>query len=383
MTCPFHDPFKVAREEAGVLAAEFQGKPVPMILRYRDVRLAAKDWKTYSSDAPFRVPIPSEESVRSVRQLPIETDPPAHTAYRNLVEPFFRRPEEADYKARVEALISGLLASAMARPEVEIVHDFALPLQSRALTYLLNVDEAEAEEWIGWGTHVFRVGDGEAKGSALEAYLARRFKEAEEQPGDDLFSTLLRAEVEGRPLSREEMMGFANLVFAGGRDTVINTVAVVFAVLAERPEVLAALRSDPALVTTAGEEFFRVATPLTHIGRVCPHGANVGGREVAPDERVSLCWASANFDETVFDAPTEFRPGRRPNPHIAFGSGVHTCLGAAHARLIVRTLLRLLAERVERIELIDAEIKTEEESAYTRENGYECLRVVLHAREGP
>lgn len=382
MSCPFHDPFKEARTGDGVLDATFQDKPVPMLLRYRDVRLAAKDWQTYSSDAPFRVPIPSEEAVRSVRQLPIETDPPVHTAYRKVVEPFFRRPEETDYQARVEALIGKLLQSAVEREEVEIVHDFALPLQSRALTYLLNVDEAEAEEWIGWGTHVFRVGDGEAKGSALEAYLARRFKDAEEQPGDDFFSTLLRAEVNDRPLSRDERMGYANLVFAGGRDTVINTVAVVFAVLAEHPEVLAALRNDPALVTTAGEEFFRVATPLTHIGRVCPHGANVGGREVSPDERVSLCWASANFDETVFAAPTEFRPDRRPNPHIAFGSGVHTCLGAAHARLIVRTLLRLLAERVERIELIDAEIKTEQESAYIRENGYECLRVVLHAREG-
>ena len=383
MSCPFHDPFKEARTGDGVLDATFQDKPVPMLLRYRDVRLAAKDWQTYSSDAPFRVPIPSEEAVRSVRQLPIETDPPAHTAYRKVVEPFFRRPDDAAYKARIEALIGKLLESAAEREAVEILHEFALPLQSRALTYMLNVDEAEAEEWIGWGTHVFRVGDGEAKGSALEAYLVRRFKEAEEQPGDDLFSALLRAEVDGRPLNRDEMMGYANLVFAGGRDTVINTVAVVFAVIAGRPEVLAALRNDPSLVTTAGEEFFRVATPLTHIGRVCPHGANVGGREVSPDERVSLCWASANFDETVFDAPTEFRPDRRPNPHIAFGSGVHTCLGAAHARLIVRTLLRLLAERVERIELIEAEIKTEEESAYTRENGYETLRVNLQARGRP
>ncbi|MCC5841700.1 MAG: cytochrome P450 [Opitutales bacterium] len=380
MSCPFHDAFKEAREDAGVLPAEFQGKPVPMILRYRDVRLAAKDWKTFSSDAPFRVPIPSEEAVRSVRQLPIETDPPRHTAYRSLVEPFFRRPDEADYQARVEALLAELLTTSLERGEVEIVHELALPLQSRALTYLLGVDEAEAEEWIGWGTHVFRVGDGEAKGSALETYLARRFDEAEARPDEDFFSALTRAEVEGRRLTREEMMGFANLVFAGGRDTIINTVAAIFAVLAERPDVLVALRANPALVTTAGEEFFRVASPLTHIGRVCPQGATVGGVAVQPDERVSLCWASANFDESIFAEPEAFRADRRPNPHIAFGSGVHTCLGAAHARLIVRALLRLLAERVERIEVAEAEVKTERESAYTRANGYEMLRVRLHSR---
>ena len=84
------DPFREPRKDVGHLECEFQGESVPMILRHEDVRRAAKDWKTFSSDAPFRVPIPSEEDVRSMRQLPIETDPPDHTAYREIVEPFFR-----------------------------------------------------------------------------------------------------------------------------------------------------------------------------------------------------------------------------------------------------------------------------------------------------
>ena len=91
MPCPFHDPFKKPRQEDGVLVNEIQGETIPMVLRHADVRRAARDWQTYSSDAPMRVPIPSEEEVRSVRQLPIETDPPAHGAYRALVEPFFNR----------------------------------------------------------------------------------------------------------------------------------------------------------------------------------------------------------------------------------------------------------------------------------------------------
>ena len=88
------DPFKTPRTETGRLDCDFQGETVPMILRHEDVRRAARDWKTYSSDAPFRVPIPSEEDVRTIRQLPIETDPPDHTEYRELVEPFFRRARE-------------------------------------------------------------------------------------------------------------------------------------------------------------------------------------------------------------------------------------------------------------------------------------------------
>ena len=134
-----------------------------MILRHEDVREAAKDWKTFSSDAPFRVPIPSEEEVRTMRQLPIETNPPEHTDYRAIVEPFFQRAKDPEVIAQVEALIDGMLTEALGRDSIEIVNEFALPMQSRALTYLLNVPESEAETWIGWGIHVFKVTGGEFK----------------------------------------------------------------------------------------------------------------------------------------------------------------------------------------------------------------------------
>ena len=101
---PASDPFIEARRKDGVLPCNFQGEPVPMILRHEEVRKAARDWKTYSSDAPFRVPIPSEEDVRTMRQLPVETDPPDHTDYRRIVEPFFQRAKDPQMMAQVEAL---------------------------------------------------------------------------------------------------------------------------------------------------------------------------------------------------------------------------------------------------------------------------------------
>ena len=102
-----------------------------MILRHADVRAAAKDWKTFSSDAPFRVPIPSEEGVRSMRQLPIETDPPIHKQYRAIVEPFFQRAKKPDVIAKVETLIAGLLDDALAKDSIEVVSELSLPIQSR------------------------------------------------------------------------------------------------------------------------------------------------------------------------------------------------------------------------------------------------------------
>lgn len=377
---PEIDPFREPRNESGVLQGNFNGEKIAMILRHGDVRQAAKDWRTYSSDAPFRVPVPSEEDVRTMRQLPIETNPPEHTEYRALVEPFFRRAKTPDTIARVEALVSELLSVAMERDSIEVVGEFALPLQSRALTYLLNVPEDEADTWVGWGIHVFRVSGGVKKGTAFEDYLQARFDRAAANPGDDFFSALTEAEYRGRRLTREEMMGFANLVFAGGRDTVIHTVSSIFAYLARNPAALEFLREDPSRITHASEEFFRVFMPLTHIGRVCPVATEVHGVAVAPGERVSLCWASANRDETVFQEPEKIRLDRKPNPHLSFGFGTHLCLGAAHARLLVRTLLQKCCERVGTITELSSEDRVEKEEGYQRILGFESLEVSVSAR---
>jgi cytochrome P450 len=369
-----HDPFREARRNDGVLRCPFHGEAITMILRHGDVREAARDWQTYSSDAPFRVPIPSEEAVRTMRQLPIETDPPDHTDYRAIVEPFFQRAKQPEMIARVDALVDGMLAAALERDRVEVVGEFALPLQSRALTYLLNVPEAEADIWTGWGIHVFKVTGGEFKtGNVLEDYLQDRFDRAEAAPGEDFFSALVQATYRGRRLTREECMGFGNLTFAGGRDTIIHTVSSILAHFGRRPEDLEFLRADPKRVTLASEEFFRVFMPLTQIGRVCPAGAEVHGVPVPPEARIGLCWASANHDETVFDAPEEIRLDRKPNPHVSFGFGEHLCLGAPHARLLVRTLLQKLTERVGRIEILDAVEHEEREEAYTRRVGFVSL----------
>ena len=372
------DPFRRARESEGVLRCPFQGEQIPMLLRHEEVRRAAKDWKTFSSDAPFRVPIPSEEHLRSIRQLPIEVDPPDHDDYRAIVEPLFLRAKQPAFVARIDRIVERLLDEALAADTLEIVESFALPLQSRARTVLLDVPDAEADVWIGWGVHVFHGDDGEKKARQLEAYLNARFDLAEAAPGDDFFSILGRASFRGRPLSRAEMLGFANLAFAGGRDTIIHSVACAIGHLAATPADFAFLRADPARVVHAAEEFFRVFMPLTHIGRVCPVATDVHGISVEPGGRVSLGWASANLDGAVFDDPLAIRLDRRPNPHVSFGFGPHLCLGAAHSRTLMKSLLIALCQRVERIDLISKRDRVEHTAGYDRTLGYDALTVRMH-----
>lgn len=125
----------------------------------------------------------------------------------------------------------------------------------------------------------------------------------------------------------------------------------------------------------ASEEFVRVVSPLTHIGRTCAKEREVQSHAITKGRRISLCWASANYDETVFEALEELRIDRKPNPHVGYDSGPHNCLGALHARLIVRTLLRQLRQFVDKIGIIEAVYNVEREEDYERKVGLERLVV--------
>lgn len=373
---PNEDPFRQAREEHGIMKCPFQGEEITMLLKHEDVRAAAADWKQFSSDAAFRVPIPSEENVRSMRQLPIEVDPPLHAEYRSITDPFFLRAKKPDVIAAVKKQIVDIVAELAKLESFDAVAELALPLQSRALTHLLNMPESEADVWIKWGIHVFHPAAGEFKsGDALEDYLHEQFDRAEANPGEDFFSALVQAEFQGRKLTRKECMGFGNLTFAGGRDTIIHSITSIIAWFAEHPEGLKSLRQNPKGIVLASEEFFRVFMPLTQIGRVCPEGATVHGTEVKPDQRIGLCWASANFDESVFADPQKVKLDRRPNPHVSFGFRHHLCQGAAHARLVIRSLLETLCEQNVSIEVQEMERHVEHAEKFTRAIGFEKLLV--------
>lgn len=368
------DPFSAARAADGVLVARFGEETIPMLLRHREVRRAAGDWATFSSDAPMRVPIPSEEQVRSVRQLPIEADPPLHSAVRALLKPIFLRPLRDDYQAELDALVVAAIAAAVAQGTLDIVRDFALPLQSRALALLLGMPQQAADEWIGWGIHVFHDGgDSAANGNRLDAWIRSALRDAEGRCGDDFFGVLCRAEIDGRRLTDDEMAGIANLTFAGGRDTVIHSIARIVAHFAAHRGALDAIGCDARAIAFATEEFVRVVSPLTHIGRVCTRPMQLGGHAVAPGSRVSLCWAAANRDAQVFAEPDQIRLDRSPNPHLGFGSGPHTCLGATQARAILRSLIRHLGSCTRRITIVEERRQFEVQPAYRRWVGYDAL----------
>jgi len=373
------DPFEKARLEKGWESINDQDDPVSMILRHKDVRRCAHNYKTFQSGAtPGRIVVPSEVNIRDTRQIPFEVDPPLHGEYRALVEGWFKRPLEQGYQEQLQHLIRTSIEEALSKDDLDLISEFSLPLQSRALTFLLNIPFTEAETWISWGTHVFRSEESaldKDKANILYDYIDQAIDQAAAQPGEDLYSMLLSCEFQGRKLTKEEIKGVMILTFAGGRDTVINALNNSIAYFADNPASLIRLNQEPEIVHQTVEELIRYFSPLTHMGRVVTEDTQVCNHALSSDSRISLCWASANRDPAVFENPNEIQLDRKINPHVGFGFSHHKCLGATHARQILRILYKTLAELVKEIKIIGAEENIEHWGDFRRKVGFNELRV--------
>jgi len=373
------DPFEKVRTATGYGQMNDQDDPATLLLRHKDVRKSAHNYKTFSSAAvPGRIVVPSEVNIRDTRQIPFEVDPPLHGKYRALVEPWFRRPLEEPYQEKLAAQVTAIVDEVLTKDSVEVVNELALLLQSRALTLLLNAPYSEAETWISWGTHVFRS-EGEAldgdKASILYDYIDEQIERAIAHPGEDMYSMLLAIEFEGRKLTKEEVKGVMVLTFAGGRDTVINAVTNAVAYFSEHPQSLERLRKEPEIASKAVEEMIRYFSPLTQMGRVAVEDTQVCEHAIKANSRISLCWASANRDASVFENPNEIVMDRKLNPHVGFGFSHHNCLGASHARQILKILLQTLAAKVGSIEILDYQENIEDLGEFQRKVGYDRINV--------
>lgn len=373
----FPDPFEEARKTQGFGKVADQDDDVMMLLRHKDVRKTAHNAKTFQSGAtPGRIVVPSEVKIRETRQIPFEVDPPLHGEYRAIVEAWFKRPLQAEYQEKLKAQIEKAVDEVLNKGNIEIISDFALPLQSRALTLLLNTPFEESDIWISWGTHVFRS-EGESldadKANVLYDYIDAEIDKAIENPGEDLYAVLLNSDFQGRKLNKEEVKGVLILTFAGGRDTVINAVTNSLSYFAENPKALLMLKQNPEMIGKAVEELVRYFAPLTHMGRVVTEDTVVCEHAAKEDTRVSLCWASANRDENVFENPNEVMLDRKINPHVGFGFSHHNCLGATHARQILKTLITVLTEKVTIMEVVDFEENIEDWGEFKRKVGFHKL----------
>jgi len=317
-----------------------------LFLGYDDVKAVLRDYRAFTSATPFRVPIPSEEMLRPTAQLPIESDPPEHTEYRGLMDRHFSRSAIAARQGDTQLIADALVDAATAEGHCELVAEFALPLFLRALAMTLGLPQSHVPRWLTWGIQALasETTPGRPGNVDMNAYIDEVVDSAMTDPGDDFFGHLARSKFQGRGLTRDELRGFGNLAFAGGRQTTVYALTTAIHYLVEHPGDADQLRARPEDVGRAIEEFLRWATPIVHLGRTVTEEAEIGGVRLGPGELVSLCYASANRDPSVFEDPDEVHLTRKPNRHVAFGHGPHTCVGAPLARMVLSVgLTRFLA----------------------------------------
>jgi cytochrome P450 len=273
--------------------------------------------------------------VRAYRQLPLEADPPLHSALRAFLVPFFSKGSLAPFQQGIEADARELVAPLKAG-ELEMVRGVGLPLVVRTIARLLD-RPGDIEEWASWGPSVWGDHDGRRDGAALLAFLERAADEGAAGTGGRLFNLLASTPITGVVLTRDQQIGVGSLLLAGGRDTVMNLISGIAWMVAAHPTHVAALHGDLVMRTAFIEETLRLTTPLGLMER----GVSGGDPEQSP--HVGLDFASANHDAAVFACPAELRLDRpATSPHIAFGIGPHACVGAPLARIEAHAVLNEL-----------------------------------------
>jgi cytochrome P450 len=229
---------------------------------------------------------------------------------------------------------------------IDIYDHLAAPLPTLVIAELLGIPREDQALFISWSNI---IGHGGRAPATMIDYFLQVMKERRESPQDDLLSALVAAEVDGRHLIQQELLGFCVLLLAAGIQPARNLIASTFLCLAERPHILEQLHKEPHLIPGAIEEVLRYSSPFQYVSRVATVDTMLGDQQIQAGQRVIVHFASANRDDAQFPDPDRFDIRRSPNQHLTFGHGIHFCIGAPLARLETKIMLSLLQERFQDI----------------------------------
>ncbi|WP_436778335.1 cytochrome P450 [Yinghuangia sp. YIM S09857] len=300
-----------------------------VLSRHEDVWAASADWATYSSVT---------EEAGYHKPMMVDLDPPAHTLIRRVISAAFTPRRVALLEAAILAKVRELIGNFADRGECDLMGEFAALLPSDVVGELLGVPEERRAELRGHTEELMRMTiprDGKAVAEDVYEVFEGLLRQRREQPADDLMSRLIAAEVDGRTLSRDELLGFCFLLLVGGNDTTTNLIGNGMRLLDQHHDARAQLIGEPGLIPAAIEEMLRLEPPTLTSGRQTTRDVELHGTVIPAGSRVQLLWGSANRDEREYPDPERFDL-RRGARHMAFGHGPHFCLGAPLARLEAR-----------------------------------------------
>jgi cytochrome P450/nitrite reductase/ring-hydroxylating ferredoxin subunit len=372
-----YDWFELLRREAPLFwQEETEGRGFWAYTRYDDCLAMAKDWQTYSSElGGTSLQDLTPEEVQARKSM-IDTDPPEHTRLRAIVNKGFTPRVVNTYEERIRGLARGILEQAFEHEEFDWVEQVASEIPMWVFSEIMGLPLDDRRYLIELSDKILGNTDPEVVGEEFVEERAlhdpelrklpfsspfsldliefgRQLGEARRaEPRDDITTKLVEAEVDGSRLSEHEFGLFFILLTTAGNETTRHTITLGLMDLLTHPDELARLTADPSLCGTAADEILRRAHPVHHFRRTATRDVTAHGRRIKAGDKVTMWFASGNYDETRFPDPYRLDVGRTPNRHLTFGlGGPHFCLGAHLAKLEVKVWLEEMLPYFDRIEL--------------------------------
>ncbi len=281
--------------------------------------------------------------------IPLQIDPPQHVKYRRILDPLFAPKKMALLENEVVTLVKELMDGFAARGSCDFHEEFAVPLPCTVFLRMMGLSFDDLEFFLGLKDNIIRPPGvtmeeqapyRQEAGQAVYAYFETELAKRRKAPTDDMLAQIIAGEVDGVRLTDDEVLDICYLFIIAGLDTVTDSLDCFFAYLAQEPEQRALIAGDESVIPSAVEELLRWESPVPAVPRVATEDVEFGGCPVRKGEQVMLLLGSANTDDANHPGVDEVDLRRNPNPHLAFGGGVHRCLGSHLARLELRVALR-------------------------------------------
>jgi cytochrome P450 len=322
-----------------------------VVTAYEDVLRVAQDWATFSSAQGLTVPV----APIAVRNIPVEVDPPLHRVYKRLINAYFTPAAVAPWEPAARALVNRLVDDFIESGRCEFMEAFARALP--ALSFFESAIGAPRDE-IDKVAYMASKSSAPNDPEAAEAWLGLSnwisdfLETRRKQPRrGDVVDGVLEAEIEGRPITHEEVVGTIQLLILGGLETTAGALGMMMVRLCNDPTIPDLLRRRPDLLSEAVEELLRLDAPFIAIARTATRDTELGGRQIKEGDKVVIYWTSANRDEAEFPEPDRFSLERGSNRHVSFGVGPHRCAGSNLARMNLRVSLAELLRRLDDLKL--------------------------------
>jgi cytochrome P450 len=364
-----------------------------VLTRYADVAMVLRTSRLFGTGATargMRTRYGDGAALAYVSRRMSNYDPPDHTRLRSLVTRAFTARRVESMRPHIQAIADHLLDAVADAEPIDIVADVAHPLPSLVICEMLGVPEGDRPQFSAWTDAIAfllaplidadRLVAGEAAAGQFMNYVRALVGERRGAPGDDLLSALIAAEETGDRLAEDELVATVVFLFSAGHQTTRDLVGNGLLALLHHPDQWERLIDDRSLVPAAVEECLRFDSPVTMFPRRALEDTDIGGTAISAGEQVYVSISGANRDLARFPNPDRFDLTRGDNEHVAFGGGIHYCLGAALARAEAQILFGTLLDRYPRLQLADNAIQWRETLAF---RGPVALHISLGSQRGP